>query len=118
MKNLDTPAMAIMIEPTQGEINQGLFNGGRIVEHQQFTGFTKREQACLMMGVPNSGDDDLNRIIKKGNLLKLSGLAMQGLAPNDDYTFKKCAEYSISHTTALLNLLYSIKSNPNKVETK
>jgi predicted transposase YbfD/YdcC len=46
--------------------------------------------------------------------LKLSGLAMQGLAPSDDYTFKKCAEYSIKHTTALLNLIYSIKSNTNE----
>ena len=42
-------------------------------------GLTKREQACLTMGVADTGDAELDAIITKGNKNKFAGLAMQGL---------------------------------------
>ena len=43
------------------------------------TGLTKREQACLIMGVADTGDAELDAIITKGNRQSLAGLAMQGM---------------------------------------
>ena len=42
-------------------------------------GLTKREQACLIMGVADTGDAELDAIITKGNKQRLAGLAMQSL---------------------------------------
>ena len=42
-------------------------------------GLTKLEHFCLEMGVPETGDTELDEIINKGNRIKLAGLAMQGL---------------------------------------
>jgi hypothetical protein len=58
IKNADTPAM-----PAKSISNTG---------HPYFTeipsnGLTKREQFCLTMGVPETGDTDLDTIIVKGN---------------------------------------------------
>ena len=36
----------------------------------QHYGLTKREHFCLHMGVPETGDEELDDIIRKGNELK------------------------------------------------
>ena len=48
-------------------------------EDDELQGLTKREQACLTMGVADSGDAELDAIIEQGNKQRLAGLAMQGL---------------------------------------
>ena len=40
---------------------------------------TKRELFCLEAGIPDTGDPELNKIIKKGNRKKAASAAMQGL---------------------------------------
>ena len=42
----------------------------------ELQGLTKREQACLIMGVADTGDAELDAIITKGNKNKF---AMQGM---------------------------------------
>ena len=66
MNNADMPAMAMWTQ----DMNIGLVAG---------SGLTKREQACLTMGVADTGDAELDAIITKGNKNKFAGLAMQGL---------------------------------------
>jgi hypothetical protein len=46
------------------------------------SGLTKREHFCLKMGVANTGDEELDAIIRKGVEQKLAGRAMQGLLAN------------------------------------
>ena len=70
MNNADMPAMAIW----NPDINLG-DTAGR--------GLTKREQACLTMGVADTGDSELDAIITKSNKQKFAGLAMQGLLAHD-----------------------------------
>lgn len=79
MKNADIPAM-----PTW-QFQQGRDGGGR---HVLEGGLTKREQFCLRMGVPETGDAELDGIIRKGNRSKLAMVAMQG----------KCALSGSYHT--------------------
>jgi hypothetical protein len=69
MNNLDTPAMALN-EETSDRYMEGV---------HILTGFTKREQACLTVGVADTGDAEFDAIIEKGNKQRLAGLAMQGL---------------------------------------
>jgi hypothetical protein len=52
MNNLDMPAMAIESYTVLG---------------RHPLGFTKREQACLTMGVADTGDAEFDAIITKGN---------------------------------------------------
>ena len=60
-------------------------------------GLTKREQACLTMGVADTGDAELDAIITKGNKNKFAGLAMQGLlahyGSSDDQAYEVLARY-------------------------
>ena len=43
------------------------------------TGLTKREMFCLHMGVPETGDAELDAIIRKGNRQKMAAEIMAGL---------------------------------------
>ena len=72
------PAMAVNIKV--GRMARLQAEGlGMNVEDKQYIGLTKREQFCLKMGVPKTGDPELDEIIKEGNRIKAAGLAMQGL---------------------------------------
>ena len=103
MNNLDMPAMANDID---GQTLALLFDCVDMKEVCGFQlGFTKREQACLTMGVADSGDAGLDAIIEQGNKQRLAGLAMQCLLAQDDYTYEKCAEYAIKHGKTLLQQL-------------
>lgn len=45
-------------------------------------GLTKRELFSLISGVPDSGDAELDEIIRKGQRQKFAAMAMQGLLSN------------------------------------
>lgn len=70
-------------------------------------GLTKREQACLTMGVADTGDAELDAIITKSNKQKFAGLAMQGIMANDQkyLTWSDLAKDCLAATDALLKAL-------------
>ena len=70
------------------------------------TGLTKREQACLIMGVADTGDAELDAIITKGNKDKFAGLVMQSLlAHYGTDGADECASYAIEYANVLLKAL-------------
>jgi hypothetical protein len=78
MNNADMPAMAITIEPTSEDIHLAAIRH-EYASPKVYRGFTKREQACLTMGVADTDCAELDAIITKGNKQRLAGLAMQGM---------------------------------------
>ena len=78
MDNKDMPAMPLV------NANGHPYHANSIAwENSPLTsGLTKREHFCLKMGVPKTGDPELDEIINEGNKIKLAGLAMQGLLAN------------------------------------
>tara|TARA_R110000850_G_scaffold18946_2_gene58049 strand:+ start:773 stop:1258 length:486 start_codon:yes stop_codon:yes gene_type:complete len=68
MNNLDMPAIPVID-------HNGVFIQGDLAA----IGFTKREQACLTMGVADTGCAELDAIIEQGNKQRLAGLAMLAL---------------------------------------
>lgn len=69
MSNADTPVMPVNAESYTD-------NGGFSVDS---FGLTKREQFCLQMGVPETGDPDLDDIIRKGECKRIAAMSMQGI---------------------------------------
>lgn len=72
------------------------------------TGLTKREYFCLKMGVTETGDEELDAIIKKGVRQKIAGLALQGYIAaggNGMPVYNLLAEFSDKATDALLKEL-------------
>jgi hypothetical protein len=67
MKNADMPAMPYI------EYQSG---GDPVLTCE---GLTKREQFCLNMGVAETGDSELDDVIRNGNKQKFAAMAMQGL---------------------------------------
>jgi len=93
MNNADTPAMpqdyttwceGIGNCPTEG------------------AGLTKREQFCLQMGVPETGDPELDDIIRKGNEQKASIAIMKGLFSGDFMDIRDMADHARSLANELL----------------
>jgi len=69
-------------------------------------GLTKREQACLTMGVADTGDAELDAIITKGNKNKFAGLVMPSLLlVSADARDSELALNAIEYTDALLKAL-------------
>jgi len=71
-------------------------------------GLTKREQFCLQMGVPETGDPELDDIIRKGNKQKLTAMAMQGFISAGVNGMPNSAEIALlatSYADALLKEL-------------
>ena len=69
--NADEPA-----SPQAGVIN----DQGQMVTASDWSGevgLTKREQFCLTMGVAETGDEELDAIIRKGNKQKMINMFMQ-----------------------------------------
>ena len=68
MNNGDTPATAVIIKPAPGAI-PGAIPGARGVgwtlSDAVYTGLTKREHFCLKMSIPETGDSELDDIIRK-----------------------------------------------------
>tara|TARA_R110000822_G_scaffold181346_1_gene321100 strand:- start:574 stop:861 length:288 start_codon:yes stop_codon:yes gene_type:complete len=90
MNNANKPSMPIWTQ----DMNLGETSG---------SGLTKREQACLTMGVADTGDAELDAIITKGNKQKF---AMQGLlAHYGTDGADECASYAVEYANALLKAL-------------
>ena len=101
MSNADMPAMAQSMVLDQDE-NRIIVSD---VDHTSM-GLTKREQACLIMGVAYTGDAELDAIITKGNKNKFAGVAMQSLlAHYGTDGADGCASYAIEYANALLKAL-------------
>tara|TARA_R110000782_G_scaffold241700_1_gene328166 strand:- start:379 stop:726 length:348 start_codon:yes stop_codon:yes gene_type:complete len=95
MNNADMPAMPHDI----------VFGKGYPLNYDS-TGLTKRERACLIMGVADTGDAELDAIITKGNKNKLAGLAMQSLLTHYGTDgADECASYAVEYADALLEAL-------------
>ena len=93
MNNANKPSMPIWTQ----DMNLGETSG---------SGLTKREQACLTMGVADTGDAELDAIITKGNKNKLAGLAMQSLLTHYGTDgADECASYAVEYANALLKAL-------------
>jgi len=67
------------------------------------SGLTKREQFCLQMGVPETGDSELDEIIRKGNRQNAAMAAMQGLCSRPgSYMFSDTAHDALRQSDAIL----------------
>lgn len=44
-----------------------------------YDGLTKQEYTCIKLGIPETGDSELDDLIRKSERKRLSGLAMQGV---------------------------------------
>lgn len=73
-KNANLPAMPIEL------------NGFGLYAPAAFTGLTKLELFCLHHGVPQTGDPDLDSIIRKGNHQKAAMAAMNGILSSHSVT--------------------------------
>ena len=96
MNNLDQPAMALGEDAWVNSRNPALGT-------YRPNGFTKREQACLTMGVAATGCAELDAIIEQGNKQKLAGLAMQALV--NHYGNDAHHDYAIAHANDVLQQL-------------
>ena len=87
IKNADMPAM-----PTQ--------NGSGDI----YGGLTKSEDFCLHMGVAETGDAELDAIIRKGNRQKMATQMMEACrSRNSEYgSWEDMAKDAIEMTDALL----------------
>lgn len=47
-----------------------------------YDGLTKQEYACIKLGIPESGDEDIDALIRKSNRMRIAEKAMQGLLSN------------------------------------
>jgi len=100
MRNSDMPAM-----PTPEDL-EGYYKDPKTCKwFVPFMGLTKLEALCIRLGVPETGDPDLDEIIRRSERKRLSGLAMQGVIASDvnmNMTEKQIAGFAISQADALL----------------
>lgn len=89
MKNADNP-----INPTT-ETKYNL-SGRYNLEH---LGLTKREYACIHLGIPETNDEELNDIIHKAERKKIAEKVMQGLISSCDWNVTKFDIY-LAHVTS------------------
>jgi len=75
MKNADLP-----IQPIVNEQGAPHHMGDVGFREGLLSGLSKREKFCLQMGVPETGDPELDGIIRKGERKRIAAMAMQALA--------------------------------------
>lgn len=91
MKNLDTPDSPIFETNGRGELEPSSF------------GLTKRERACIDLRIPESGDPELDALIKKAQRQEMAAKAMQGiLSCHEACKYKDVAVASTRFADALL----------------
>jgi hypothetical protein len=119
MKNAEQPIYP-QNENWQNDMEKHLSNVGRYGKPSMVgIGLTKREQACIQLGIPKTGDSELDEIIMLAERKKMAAMAMQGLlsvydagnqiVPNTQ-TVKYMALLSI---TAADELLFQLQNEPN-----
>lgn len=83
---------------------------GHLVEYS-FSGLSKRQQACIQLCVAETGDQELDAIIRKAQRAKFAGLAVQawinhhGTAGGYSFTAKDAAKSAIECADALVSAL-------------
>lgn len=77
-KNGDTPALPVVLN------TKTIADGAGSLASYYFEGLTKREMFCLHMGVTDTGDAELDAIIRKGNKQKMAAQIMGGLLSGVD----------------------------------
>lgn len=85
MNNLDLPAL-----PTYELNDQGILDISS-------DGITKREQACIDLRIPESGDAELDALIRKARRQEFAAKAMQALSSgglDPVYTAPRAIEYA------------------------
>lgn len=106
MSNADKPAMPIVVN-------------GRIVSENDHApekdsmllGLTKREQACITLGVPETGDEELDSLIRKSERKRIAEKLMaawiehHGLSGEYGYSSEQSAIDSVLDADALLKEL-------------
>ncbi|ATD27065.1 TPA: hypothetical protein ACMDUN_002451 [Vibrio cholerae] len=108
MKNSDMPANPISEAIDTVESEEFRTAGGRYLIAN---GLTKREMFCLHLGVPETGDPELDEIIKKGNRMKIAANAIGGIMANGclvkAYTYDnaKIASYALLNANAVINAI-------------
>ena len=55
-----------------------------IVYNEGEKGLTKREYACIHLGIPKSGDAELDALIRKAEMKKIAVMVLQGLIARND----------------------------------
>lgn len=99
IKNGDLPAYPSIDETKSIMSDDGAYVSAIGINY----GLTKREMFCLYHGVAETGDAELDEIIKKGNRQKASIAAMQGLlAKDDDRQAHNVALQAVQNADALL----------------
>ena len=94
MNNADIPAMPV--DPKAYAIEGGYPTDS--------FGLTKREHFCLQMGVPETGDPELDDIIRKGERKRIASMAMQGLIAAD---YKSGSEKMNEEDITLMAISYA-----------
>jgi len=101
-KNANLPAMPCVYADMAA-------NGQREI-HTPDSGLTKLELFCLHHGVPETGDPDLDSIIRKGNHQKAAMMAMQGiLAGGVDFTMYDDSDVAAGAVTHANNLFAKLE---------
>jgi hypothetical protein len=79
------------------------------VPHSQFTGgsdgLTKREQACITLLIPESGDEELDDLIRKSRRQKLAGEVLAGF--NGQLGLQTATDGAIEYADELIKQLES-----------
>lgn len=83
MKNADMPAFS-----APNIIGSGSNN---TINAPSGTGLTKREQACIALRVPETGDPELDALIRTAQRRDVAAMAMQGIVSSihSDYEYQR-----------------------------
>jgi hypothetical protein len=103
MKNGDLPAMPVdTAQLYESRCDKGTWEFAAL-------GLTKREMFCLHNDVAETGDAELDEIIKKGNKQKLAMAAMQGILANSSNGMSYAARDAVLMADELLAKLDKTK---------
>lgn len=83
-------------------------NDDQSIQYNVYTGLTKQEYACIKLGIPESGDQDIDALIRKSNRMRIAEKSMEGLLGNhydNSRTIKATINISIQLADELLKEL-------------
>lgn len=98
MKNLDTPDSPIFETNGRGDLEPTSF------------GLTKLERACIELRIPESGDAELDELIRKARRQEFAAKAAQAMLANQSIIdvfggYKEISDESLLHADALISAL-------------
>lgn len=103
MKNLDMPATAQSFAMTEGECGTAM---DFLSDEGKYIGFTKREQACITLGVPETGDPELDALILKSERKRIATICMAAwITHHGAYSSIAAAKSATEDVDALLEEL-------------